>query len=156
MARAVPAADILTPNRFELARLTGLPCTTRAETLAAIAALRARMRQNGPRLVLLTSLITPETPPDTIGLLAAGDEGAFLLDTPLIPIAVNGAGDAIAALFLYHVLAGAGIAGALERAASSVHGVLETTRAMGARELQIIAARSEFAAPRRMFRSTRL
>ena len=40
--RAVPEADILTPNQFELGRLTGLPSGTLAEAAAAIAALQAR------------------------------------------------------------------------------------------------------------------
>ncbi|MDE2517736.1 MAG: pyridoxal kinase PdxY [Rhodospirillales bacterium] len=152
---AVAEADILTPNRFELARLSGQDCTSRVQILAAIAALRARMRPAGPRLVLVTSLITPETAPGTIGLLAAGDEGCFLLQTPLLPIAANGAGDAIAALFLFHVLEGAGVAGALENAASAIHGVLAHTAARGTRELQLIAARAEFAAPSRRFRAER-
>src|SRR6185437_2242639 len=48
--RALPMADIVTPNRFELALLADAPVTGVAEALAAAAALR----RHGPRLVLAT------------------------------------------------------------------------------------------------------
>ncbi len=64
--RAVPAADILTPNLFELNLLTGLPTRTLAEAKGAIAALQAR----GPRVVLVTSAAIAETPEGHIDLLA--------------------------------------------------------------------------------------
>ena len=44
--------------------------------------------------------------------------------TPKLPISVNGAGDAIAALFFAHHLRSDSAAEALSRAASSVFGVL--------------------------------
>ena len=45
---------------------------------------------------------------------------------------VNGAGDAIAALFFAHYLRGGNIAEALSRAASSIFGVLAKTAESGA------------------------
>ena len=69
--RAVPAADLITPNQFELENLTGLPVTTLAEAKAAVAALQATMAASGPRAVLVTSLQVAETPADRIELLAA-------------------------------------------------------------------------------------
>lgn len=54
---AVPAADLMTPNQFELEYLTGRTVETLDDALAATAALRER----GPRLVLVTSL-TARTP----------------------------------------------------------------------------------------------
>src|SRR5260370_3341063 len=50
--RAMAVADIATPNRFELEWLTGSPIGTLAEAGAAAAALR----QQGPDIVLVTSL----------------------------------------------------------------------------------------------------
>src|SRR4051794_5780036 len=59
---AVPAADVVTPNQFELDHLSGRVSTTIGEAIAAIDALHAR----GPRAVLVTSLHTAETPPDAV------------------------------------------------------------------------------------------
>ena len=50
--RLVPAADIVTPNRFELELLTGQPVATLSDARRAAAALRAL----GPKLVVATSL----------------------------------------------------------------------------------------------------
>ena len=55
---ALPQADIATPNRFELERLTGLDCATLAGAKNAVEHLAARMRPDGLRCVLLTSLET--------------------------------------------------------------------------------------------------
>jgi pyridoxine kinase len=147
--RAVPAADILTPNQFELEWLTGARVTTLAEAKAAIASLQAR----GPRCVLVTSLHTAETPPDQIELLA-GEGGEFWrVRTPLLPISVNGAGDAIAALFLFHRLRWGEARVAVSAAASSVHGLLRRTSEAGSREILTVAAQEEFVTPSRVFRA---
>jgi pyridoxine kinase len=146
-ARALPQADIATPNRFELERLTGIACGTLEQAKAAVTQLQATMHAPGPRAVLLTSLDTEETPADCVDLLAA-EGGAFhLLRTPRLPISVSGAGDAIAALFLFHRLRGGSAAAALEAAGSSVHGLLRRTAEAGSREILTVAAQEEFVAP---------
>jgi len=145
--RAVPAADLLTPNRFEAERLTGLPVTTLAEARAAAAALEAAMRPAGPRAVLLTSLRTETTPTDAIDMLAAEGGRFWRLRTPKLPMAVNGAGDLLAALFLFHRLATGNAGVALAAAAAALHGVLRRTARDGTRELALIAAQDELVAP---------
>lgn len=145
--RAMPLADIATPNRFELEWLTGRRIATLDDAKAAVRALQAR----GPRCVLLTSLDLPDMPADTIGMLAAEGGRFWRVTTPLLPIAVNGAGDAIAALFLFHRLRGGDAGLALARAASSVFGVLRATADAGAREILTVAAQEEFVAPSRLF-----
>jgi pyridoxine kinase len=145
--RAMPQADIATPNQFELEHLTGLPTDTPARARAAVTALQ-RM---GPRAVLVTSLRTSDTPEDALDMLAA-EAGAFhLLRTPLLPLSVNGAGDAIAALFLFHRLRTGSAVAALEAAGSSIFGVLRRTAEAGAREILIVAAQDEFTIPSRRF-----
>jgi len=145
--RGVAAADIVTPNRFELALLTGRPVASLAEAKAAAAALAARLRPAGPRVVLVTSLRTEATPADAIDLLATAAGRCWLLRTPLLPIAVNGAGDALAALFLFHVLATGDAGAALAAAGSAIQGVLRRTLAAGSRELALVAAQQEIVAP---------
>jgi pyridoxine kinase len=147
--QALPAADILTPNQFELEWLTGAPVTTLAEAQAAVASLQAR----GPRCVLVTSLRVEDTPADAMDLLA-GEAGEFFrIRTPLLPVSVNGAGDAIAALFLFHRLRSGEARMALSAAASSIYGLLRRTAEMGGREIQSVAAQEEFVTPSRVFRA---
>jgi pyridoxine kinase len=145
--RAVPAADIATPNQFELEFLTGIACASLAATKRAVAALQA----SGPRRVLVTSLRTEATPADVVEMLAADGPDCHLLRTPRLDIAVNGAGDAIAALFLFHVLRTGDTAAALAQAGSAVFGLLARTEAAGSREILTVAAQQEFITPSREF-----
>ena len=144
--RAVPAADLATPNQFELEWLTGQRCATLADARQAVAALRATMAA-GPRAVLVTSLRTAETPADSVDMLAADESGFALLRTPLLPIAVNGAGDATAALFLFHFLSTRSAAASMQAAGSAVHGLLRRTAEAGSREILLVAAQEEFVRP---------
>ncbi len=153
--QAVPQADVLTPNHFELKCLTGLACDTLEQAKSAVRTLRARMPQTGPRVVLVTSLQTAETARDEIDCLVADDAGFAGLRVPRLPIAANGAGDALAALFLFHILAGDTAAVAMEKAASSIHAVLSATCEAGARELLLIAAQDELCNPSKMFHAER-
>jgi pyridoxine kinase len=150
--RAVPAADIVTPNQFELEYLTGRTIRGLADALAAAAAVRAL----GPKVVLITSLLTDETPADRIELLVSSGAGAWRVATPRLPLAVNGAGDAVAALFLgYWLKTGGDAAAALSAAASAIYAVLKATQAAGEREIQLIAAQEELVAPREVFATER-
>jgi len=145
--RAMPLADIATPNRFELEWLTGMTVTDLASAKAAIVALQAM----GPRCVLLTSLSLPDMPQGHIGMLAAEGGRFWRVTTPLLPINVNGAGDAIAALFLLHRIRGGYAGTALSSAASSIFGVLRMTAEAGSREILTVAAQEEFVRPSRVF-----
>jgi pyridoxine kinase len=148
--RALPAADILTPNRFELALLSKTSIASAAEALAAIAEIRAR----GPRWVLATSL--PGAGMNALAMLAAGAEGAWLVETPRLPITANGAGDLTAALFLAHFLKSRDLAGALGATAGAVHAVLEETLRRSEAELQIVPAQDALVVPPAQFRPQRV
>jgi pyridoxine kinase len=69
----------------------------------------------------------------------------------MLPLSVNGAGDAIAALFLFHRLRTGSAEAALAAAASSVFGLLRRTAEAGSREILTVAAQEEFVAPSRVF-----
>ncbi|OJW25780.1 MAG: pyridoxal kinase [Rhodospirillales bacterium 69-11] len=152
--RALPLADIATPNRFELERLTGRTCRSLAEAKAAAMALAARLRPDGLRCVLLTSLDTDDTPGDHLDMMVCEGGACHLLRTPLLPVAVNGAGDAIAALFLFHRLRTGSAVTAFEEAGASIHGLLRRTAEAGAREILTVAAQDEFVAPTWRFAAT--
>jgi pyridoxine kinase len=145
--QAVPAADIVTPNQFELGFLAGREITTLDDAKAAVAAVHGL----GPKVVLVTSLDTAETPADAVDLLASDGEGAWRVRTPKLAISVNGAGDAIAALFFVHYLRTRRAADALAEAAASIHGLLRRTAEAGSREILLVAAQEEFVNPSRRF-----
>jgi pyridoxine kinase len=152
LRRLVPLADVLTPNRFELAVLARTPVRTPAEAVAAARTLLDR----GPRLVVVTSL--PGGAEETIACLAVTADDAWTVETPRVPMdtPINGAGDTLAALLLGHLLHGMDPPEALSRAVSSVHAVIERTRAEGCRELALIAAQDVLVSPPRVFGAVRV
>ena len=144
----LPAATIVTPNHFELDLLSGDRTTrTLAEVKDAVGALQAA----GPRTVLVTSLLVDDTPDDAVDLLACEDGRFFRVRTPRLGISVNGAGDAVAALFLAHHLRTGSAEQAVAAAAASVWGLLSRTEAAGSREILLVAAQDELVAPSRSF-----
>jgi len=150
--RAVRAADVITPNHFELDYLSQRSSKSLRQARDAVNA----VHDQGPRTILVTSLHTDETPENAIDLLASDDSGCFMVRTPKLPLSVNGAGDTIAALFFVHHLRGCKINEALSRAASGVFGVLTKTVEAGAREIQLVAAQDEIVNPSRLFEAEAL
>ena len=65
--KVVPAADVITPNQFELGFLAG----TETRTLDEVVQAADFVRSTGPGIVLVTSVITEETPEDSL-------DGAFI------------------------------------------------------------------------------
>ncbi len=146
---AIPAADIATPNVFELTLLTGIEVTDIASALAACQALLAM----GPKLVLLTSLEGHQTPPGHIEMLVATQQAAWLVSTPKLDLdpAPNGAGDLTAALFLAFYLENQQADTALARTAAAVHAVFGATQAAGTRELALLDAQDDILRPKQLF-----
>jgi len=158
--RAIAAADIVTPNRFELAHLSGRPADTETQALAAARALIGR----GPRLVVATSV-----PTDGGGTRAGGDnmvatlavaaDSAWQVTTPRLASRAKGAGDVLAALFVGHTVKGADAGAALGLAVSSVFGLIAaggSSDGEPARDLPLVAARAEIDQPSTRFYAERL
>jgi pyridoxine kinase len=141
----VPAADIVTPNLFELGYLTGAPIDTAAQVWAAMQSLQAM----GPRIVIATSVITQDT--------AAADVDTFLLDganrwcvrTPRIVSPAHGAGDVMTAAFLARLADSESPRSALSHAVSSIHCILAATGNQP--DLAIHAARDDLLSPTPVF-----
>jgi pyridoxine kinase len=144
---AVPAADLVTPNHYELDLLAQTTTRSLASVKDAVAAVQAL----GPRVVLTTSLVADDTPEDAVDLLASEGGRHFRVRTPRLSVSVNGAGDAIAALFLAHWLDTRSAGEALSRAAASVWGLLRRTEEAGSREILLVAAQEEYVSPSRTF-----
>ncbi|GAB2837354.1 pyridoxal kinase PdxY [Microbacterium insulae] len=145
--RVVPAADIITPNQFELGFLTDTEPDTLESTLASV----DRIRETGPRTVLVTSVERPDRPEGTIEMLAVDDAGAWIVQTPHIPMKANGSGDVTAALFTAHYRRTRNLGDALARTTSSVFDLLQRTHDSGERELQLVESQEFYAHPRMQF-----
>jgi pyridoxine kinase len=141
--QVVPVADLVTPNQFELGFLTDTSPDSLESTLAAVELVRAM----GPSSVLVTSVARPDRPEGTIEMLAVTDDGAWVVQTPLLPMKANGSGDLTAALFTAHLRTTGSPGEALARTASSVYGVLKATLESGERELRLVAAQDVIADP---------
>lgn len=150
--QVVPAADVITPNQFELDYLADVETETFDEVVAAANAIR----ETGPETVLVTSVITRETADDQIGMVAVSSRGAWLVQTPRLPINPPGAGDLTSAVFLANILDGHDLPTALARTTSSVFAVMEATAAAESREMRIIESQDALAAPAMQFEVTAL
>ncbi len=156
--QVVPAADIITPNHFELDFLAGRPTRTLDEVLAAVDDVRA----TGPRDVLVTSVVTgshqaaPSEEAGELQVLAVSDAGAWVVSTPRLPIEPNGCGDVTAALYLAHLRSTGSPAAALSMTTSTLFAVLEATLAAGTREIALVAAQDAIADPGERFEVRRL
>jgi pyridoxine kinase len=148
-AHAVPLADVLTPNLFELEQLSACRVASRPEAVAAA----RRLLNLGPSVIVVTSLRPDDTPADAIDILAVTADGAWQVRTPFLPFdpPVNGTGDALAALFLGHYLKNREAPAALAAAAAAIFAIVSATRAAGTRELQIVAAQEDMVRPSRRF-----
>ena len=150
--RVVPQADLITPNQFELGFLTETEPGDLDSTLASV----ERAREMGPSTVLVTSVLRPDRPEGTIEMLAVHGDGAWIVQTPHLPLKANGSGDVTAALFTAHLLESGDAGVALGRTVSSVFDLLQTTLDSGRRELQLVQSQEAIAHPRLQFEVTRL
>ncbi|MDD7910781.1 MULTISPECIES: pyridoxal kinase PdxY [Pseudovibrio] len=152
--KAIPQADIITPNLFELELASGRTVKTLADALEAAHALRAR----GPKVVVVSSLLVEETADDSINVLVVSGEGAWMVKTPILPlpIAPNGAGDMLSSLFLGNTLRGYSPDEALSRTVSALYQVLKTTLEEGTRELQIVKTGFKLLEPDTLFKAEKV
>lgn len=150
--KAVPVADIITPNQFELDYLSGRGSGTLAQLRDAVKA----VHDLGPGVILITSVHTEDTPADAVDLVTSDRKTCFRLRTPRLPQKMNGAGDAIAALFFAHYLRSGRLDEALSKSASAIFGVLSKTATAGTPELQIVAAQDDLLNPSCVFEAYEL
>lgn len=148
---AVPAADIVTPNAFELAFLAGRSIDSLDDALAGAASVRA----TGPSLVVVTSLELAGSA-DEILVLADTPDGSWLVRTPKLPLSVNGTGDATTALVLGNRLASENIPQVLQRSVSAMYELVRRTHANGSREIELVAAQDAYGNPPRLFEVERV
>jgi len=131
--RLLPLAWMVTPNAFELERLSGQPALREADALSAARTLLAR----GPEWVLAHSVLGDD---DSLLTLLVGREGVWRLRSPRLDVDVAGTGDVLTALLATFLLRGEPPQRAAERALAGVHAALEATLVQGIEELDVLAA----------------
>ena len=146
---AIPAADVATPNGFELGVLAGAPVGGGDDAVLAAA---DRLRARGPGLVAVKGLRRGAG----VAVVAVGEAGAWRVETPFLDTPADGAGDLFSALFLGRLLKGEAVPEALSRAVSATYAVVEETFRRSERELQIVAAQDAIVGPKRLFRPEKI
>jgi pyridoxine kinase len=131
----IPLADIIAPNRFELASLTARSISTAADAISAA-------RSVGRAEVLVTSVPFGTT---EIGSIAVTKSEAVATVTAKLDGVPNGTGDLISALYLAARLANCAPRDALGKAASTTNAIIGAS--LGADELALIAAQRQLVDP---------
>ena len=143
----IPLATIATPNRYELAWLSGASLDTNNMIMDAAIAL-------GPPRMLVTSAV-PMMAGGTGNLYLTGKH-ALLAEHRLIDNPPNGLGDLMGALFLGRLLAGMDDEKALQMATASVFEILARTAKRGGDELTLETDASSLSSPMAMVQMRRL
>ncbi|KAF1017535.1 MAG: Pyridoxine/pyridoxal/pyridoxamine kinase [Stenotrophomonas maltophilia] len=147
--RLLPHAWLVTPNAFELGRLTGMPALAEADAIAASKTLLAR----GPQWVLAHSV---GGEPGQLVTLAVSQDEVWRWTSPLLPVDVAGTGDVLMALIVAFLLRGETMQQAISRAVAGTHAALEATLAHGYEEFEVLAAAPAALANANRFRAERV
>ncbi len=143
----LPLADIATPNRYELAWLTGTEPTNNQELMEA--ALRA-----GPDTMLVTSAFAMMR--DSISNVLVTRTQALMAEHRIVQGPGNGMGDLTSALFLAHRMAGMNEEKALQMTTAAVFEILARAAKRGADELMLEADAASLERPMAMVQLRRL
>jgi pyridoxine kinase len=139
----VPTADLLFPNIFELARLTG---RTVKDGKAALDAAHALQRACGTKVLVATGV--PADRPDHIAALALEGDKVHRADAPRRKLRVSGTGDTFSALFTGHYVRNRDVGRALDFAMRAMDVICTATEKADADELLIVQTQDDWASLR--------
>ena len=131
---AVPRADLLVPNRFELEWLVDRPVRTVAEAVAAAAELHAA----GAREVVVKGLVLDHEGRPTQHVVGLDDDGAWLARAPHIAEFWSGSGDVFTALVAGLRLAGTPLDETVARGTALMEELIARTFELGSPELRMV------------------
>jgi len=143
-AELLPRADLITPNRWELGHLSGMPVDSHDAALAAAAGLRERL---AGRRVVVTSAPAEA---GRAAVLDVSDAGVWRFSHGRVLQAPNGVGDLFAALLGGALADPSGpVAGqsAVRRAVGGVADALDAAVAHGRDDLEMAGADTDLRAP---------
>lgn len=147
-SQAVPQADIVIGNDFEIGLLAGHAARNFSNPRVAATTLLAK----GPEIVVATGIEEGAT----IATMLLTQDGAWITRSPRVAAPSYGAGDLFTAVYLDRYLATIDPVAALEHAVSAVYGVFAVTAQAGSDALSLAAAQDELVAPGRLFTATAL
>jgi len=145
--RLMPLADAATPNRHELAWMTGRPLDDIKSVIAAA-------QEALPETMLVTS--APAMMNGSIANLLLTPSQALLAEHRLIDRPPNGLGDLTAAVYLARILSGQPAEKALQSTTATVFEILARTARRGGDELQIETDAQSLSHPMAMVQTRRL
>jgi pyridoxine kinase len=128
--RLVPLADVIAPNRFELAWLAGAEVSGPAAAVQAARSLAAGC--------LATSVPLGD---DRLATMLIDSNSAWLIETRRRPRVPQGTGDLLSGLFLAHLVAGRDDSDALAQSVGTVEAVLDASAGSDALDLAAGLAR---------------
>lgn len=143
----IPLANIATPNRYELAWLSGSELDSNTAIMEAALAL-------GPSRMLVTSAVAMMA--GGTGNLYLTGTHALLAEHRLIDNPPNGLGDLLSALFLARLMMGIDEERALQMATASVYELLARTAKRGSDELTLETDAESLTTPMAMVHMRRL
>jgi pyridoxine kinase len=132
--QAVPRADLLVPNRFELEWLVDRPVANVAEAVAAAGELHAA----GAREVVVKGLVLEHLGLPTQHVIGLDDDGAWLARAPHITQFWSGSGDVFTGLLTGLRLNGTPLADAVARATALMQALVTRTHELRAPELRVV------------------
>jgi pyridoxine kinase len=147
--RLLPHAWLVTPNAFELGRLTGMPALEQDDAIAA----SRKLLERGPEWVIAHSV---SGDPGELVTLAIGREEIWRWTSPHLPVDVAGTGDVLMSLLVAFLIKGHTFEDSVGRAIAGVHAALEVTLSDGVEEFDVLAAVPAALATPHRFRAERL
>lgn len=145
----LPLATVVTPNAFELGRLTGRDALAQDDAIAAA----HELLQRGPQWVIAHSV---QGAPGELVTLAVSREQTWRWTSEHLPVDVAGTGDVLLGLAMAFVLRGEPMPMAISRAIAGVHAALEATLAADVEEFDVLSAAPAAQLPPGRFRGQRL
>jgi pyridoxine kinase len=136
----VPIADVLLPNIFELARLTGRTIKDGASALEA-----AQDLQRSSKVKVLVATGIPADRADRIAAVALADGKVHRAEAKRRTMRVSGTGDTFAALFTGNYVTHRDAARALDFAMKGMDIICAATEKADADELMIVQTQSDWA-----------
>lgn len=132
--RLLPAANLITPNQFELELLSGTTISDAQGLRAACAALAGQRRID----VVATGCTLADTPAGQVETILCADGQLSRFATPRLPIRPSGTGDLLTALIAAHLAKGRVMDAAVRLAVETVFAVLVRTQEAGTAEMRLV------------------
>ena len=147
--KSLTHADVIKANAYEIELLSGVKV---ADVASAVDAGNVLIRTHGTRAVVITSITVDND--TSLATVVVRKDGAWAVNTPVLPVDQKGAGDAFMALLVANSLKIPGqIETAISQSVSSIWALMRETCDRGGEELLLVAAQQYIQRPEKIFES---